>query len=46
MGIARIHPTVTYAPGHSNACTRLGGVGTPVMFDHGRGSALTAVRTS
>jgi len=42
---ARICPTVKYALGHSNACTRVVLGGTPVMFDRGRVPALVAVRT-
>jgi hypothetical protein len=33
---ARIYPTVKYALGHGEACTRVVVGGTPVTFDHGR----------
>ena len=45
---ARIYPTVKYALGHGEACTRVVVGGTPVMFDHGQAPARTeaAVRTA
>lgn len=33
---ARLYPTVKYALGHGQACTRIVVDGRPVMFDHGR----------
>ena len=45
---ARIYPTVKYALGHGQACTRIVVGGTPVTFDHGRvrASAPVEVRTA
>ena len=37
---ARIYPTVKYALGHGQACSRVVVGGRPVMFDHARGPAL------
>lgn len=37
---ARMYPTVKYALGHGQACTRIVVAGAPVMFDHGRVPAL------
>jgi len=35
IAAARIYPTVKYALGHGQACTRIVVDGTPVTFDHG-----------
>ena len=44
---ARIYPTVKYALGHGNACTRVVVGGSPVMFDQRRALARPeAVRTA
>ena len=33
---ARLYPTVKYALGHGEACTRVAVGGTPLMFEHSR----------
>ena len=48
IAAARVYPTIKYALGHGEACTRVHVGGTPVTFDHGRvpTPADAAVRTA